>query len=503
MKTVNAAPKAAMLIESMRDIGYSLETALADVIDNSITAKAGRIDILTDLDDLRIGILDNGEGMTEAQLFAAMRPGSVNPRDDRSSTDLGRFGLGLKTASFSQCRRVTVVTRSERKISAAIWDLDFVAEKDDWLVQVPEDSSTIPWADLLPERGTLVVWEKLDRVLEQDTSASGIQRFVKRLDDAREHLELVFHRFLSGEPGLKKIEIRLNERPLIPFDPFHSSHPATIAEPLTPEDIKVGDHVVTVQTFTLPHHKKVTPEEWERYAGKAGYVKNQGFYVYRGRRLIIHGTWFGLARQTELTKLARVRVDMPNDLDADWKIDVKKASAQPPYQVRERLRRIIERIGATSKRVYTSRGRVLVTDSRLPVWDRVQDKNEISYRINPSHPVVSEFVGELSDDQKQDFRRVVELFGSSLPMDALFADLGGSPDKVTGNELSDDALSHVVRTTVEKLQESGLEADVILEMLRVAEPFRSNWDRAELIADNYIAGEEARAGESEKSRSCS
>jgi hypothetical protein len=501
MKTVNAAPKAAMLIESMRDIGYSLETALADVIDNAITAKASRTDILTDIDPVRIGILDDGEGMTEEQLLAAMRPGSRNPRDDRNPLDLGRFGLGLKTASFSQCRRVTVLTRANGKTSAAIWDLDFVAEKDDWLVQIPDDLSSIPWADRLAATGTLVVWERLDRVMEQDASDVGVQRFVRRLDDAREHLELVFHRFLSGEPGLKRIEIRLNERPLVPFDPFHSSHPATTPEPLTPEIIKVGDQIVTIQTFTLPHHKKVTPQEWERYAGRAGYVKNQGFYVYRQKRLIIHGTWFGLARQTELTKLARVRIDMPNGLDADWKIDVKKASAQPPYRVRERLRRIIETIGATSKRVYTARGRILVTDSRLPVWNRVQDKNEISYQINPSHPVVAEFVGELSDEQQRDFGRIIELLGSSLPMDALFADLGGEPDKVTGNALSDKALDHVVGTTVGKLRESSVTDEEIMAMLKVTEPFRSNWDRTEALANKHMLGEEALAGQSQKSRS--
>jgi hypothetical protein len=501
MKTVNAAPKAAMLIESMRDIGYSLETALADVIDNSITAKASRIDILTDLDDHRIGILDNGEGMTEAQLLAAMRPGSINPRDDRGSTDLGRFGLGLKTASFSQCRRVTVLTCSNGATSAAIWDLDFVAKRDDWLVQIPDDLSSIPWADRLAGSGTLVVWENLDRVLEHDGTDATIQRFISRLDDAREHLELVFHRFLSGEPGLRRIEILLNERPLVPFDPFNSSHPATVLEPLTPEVIKVCEHAVTIQTFTLPHHKKVTAQEWERYAGKAGYVKNQGFYVYREKRLIIHGTWFGLARQTELTKLARVRIDMPNGLDADWKIDVKKASAQPPYQVRERLRRIIETIGATSKRIYTARGRVLVTDTRLPVWNRVQDKNEISYRINQSHPVVAQFTGELSEERKRDFTRVIELLGSSLPMDALFADLGGQPDKVTGNELSDEALDHIVDTTISKLLESGVKGDVIVAMLKVTEPFRSNWDRAEDLIHKYIFEGVAFAGETEKSRS--
>lgn len=502
MRTVKAAPEAALLIESMRDIGYSLETALADVVDNAITARAARIDILADLEPsrLRIGILDDGQGMTEKELLEAMKPGSRNPREDRAPTDLGRFGLGLKTASFSQCRHVTVLTRRNGETSAAIWDLDFVAKEKDWLVQIPDDLTSIPWADRLLGNGTLVVWEKLDRIAE-DLSETGIDRFVRRLDEAREHLELVFHHFLAGEPGLKKIDMRMNERPLMPFDPFHSSHPATIAEPLTPEIIRIGDELVTIQTFTLPHHKKVTPQEWEHYAGRAGYQKNQGFYVYRERRLIIHGTWFGLARQTELTKLCRVRVDIPNGLDADWKIDVKKASAQPPHQVRERLRRIIETIGATSKRVYTTRGRILVTDSRLPVWNRVQDKNEISYQINMTHPVVAEFVDDLTPEKRNAFARVMALLGSSLPMDALFADLGGQPDKVTGNELSDDALDHIVSTTVTRLIESGVKGNDILAMLKVTEPFRSNWDRSEELANKYVFEGGAFAGEPEKSRS--
>ena len=472
-----------MLIESMRDIGYSLETALADVIDNSITANASRIEILTTFDDARpcIAIVDNGKGMNEAELLAAMRPGSVNPRDERRPSDLGRFGLGLKTASFSQCRRVTVLARQNDAGSAAIWDLDFVAKKDEWLVQVPDEFSSVPFADRLEKSGVLVVWEALDRLVEGTSADGSIQHFTRRIDEAREHLELVFHRFLSGEPGLPKVEILLNKRALVPFDPFHSSHPATTAEPLTPEIIKVGSHEVSIQTFTLPHHKKVSPQEWERYAGRAGYTKNQGFYVYRQKRLIIHGTWFNLARQTELTKLARVRIDMPNGLDAAWKIDVKKASAQPPFQVRERLRRIIERIGATSKRVYTARGRVLLTDSRLPVWNRVQDKNEISYQINPSHPVLTDFVEGLSEKQRSAFARVLDLLGSSLPMDALYADMGGEPDKITASTLSDEALRSIIETTARKLLDTGVKSEFILVMFKVTEPFRSNWERTEAI----------------------
>lgn len=463
-----------MLIESMRNIGYTLETALADIIDNSITAFATKIWLYADTtaDHPKIAVLDNGEGMTEENLLEAMRPGSRHPLDTRGLTDLGRFGLGLKTASFSQCRRLTVVTRHQGVTSAAIWDLSI--QKDEWLVQIPDDTSSIQWVERLGNHGTLVLWEDLDRIIDPDDSDNGIPHFVRRIDETREHLELVFHRYLAGEPGLKKIQIFLNDRPLEPFDPFHSSHPATIHGPV--ESIKVGRHEVLVQTFTLPHHKKVSSDEWERYAGRAGYLKNQGFYVYRGKRLIIHGTWFGLARQMELTKLARVRIDMPNGLDSRWKIDIKKASAHPPLPVKERLRRIIETIGATSKRVYVKRGHILITENRLPVWNRVQSANQIVYQVNTEHPFISNFISQLPAKLRADFARVLELTGSTLPMDALFADLGGAPERVSGNATTLETLEHTFAATIDHLQVAGLRLSEIEEMLRTAEPFCSNWD---------------------------
>lgn len=486
MRTFNASPRPSMLIESMRDVGYSLETAVSDIIDNSITAHAKTIRIFADSNtsDIKIGILDDGEGMTKEDLLEAMRLGCRNPLDKRDISDLGRFGLGLKTASISQCRRFTVVTRHDGVTSAVIWDLDHVAKTDKWLVYISNNLTSIPWVDQLNESGTLVVWENLDRLIEKNDSSKGLSNFIRRIDETREHLELVFHRFLSGENGLRKIRILLNERPLEPLDPFHSDHPATITGPI--ERIRVGNHNVVVQAFTLPHHLKVSPDEWKRYAGRDDYLKNQGFYVYREKRLIIHGTWFGLARQMELTKLARVRIDMPNGLDAEWKIDVKKSSAQPPYQVRERLRRIIDTIGATSKRVYTARGRKLITDSRLPVWNRVQDKNEIVYRINSEHPVLMNFTYRLPDEMKTDFSRILELAGATLPMDALFADLGGAPEKVAGNMISDETLRYTLLTTMKNLQAAGIKQEVICNMLKVSEPFRSNWKRTEEIIDQMV-----------------
>lgn len=474
VRTREAAPHAAMLIESMRDIGYSLETALADIIDNSITAKARSIRLLADTTSAQpsLAILDDGDGMTEDELLAAMRPGSRNPLDTRDKNDLGRFGLGLKTASFSQCRQLTVASRKNGVTCCARWNLDEVARTNQWLVEFLDDVSRVPWIEDLGASGTLVIWEALDRLVEGD-GIDARSAFVSRIDDAAEHLELVFHRYLAGEQGIRKIALSLNGRQLSAFDPFHSSHLATQAGPV--EKIKSGGQEVEIQTFTLPHHKK-DPAEWERYAGKAGYLKNQGFYVYRGRRLIIHGTWFGLARQKELTKLARVRIDMPNGMDAEWKIDVKKASAQPPYHVRERLRRIIETIGATSRRVYTARGHRLASDSRLPVWQRRQNGNEISYCLNPEHPVFVDFSTRLPDELRTDFKRVLEMAATSIPIDALFADISSNPESVAGSEMAEDTLAHIVETTFATLLASGITPEDATQMMRVTDPFRENWN---------------------------
>lgn len=483
-RTVRAAPNAAMLTESMRDIGYNLESALADIIDNAITASARNIHLLTGSEDgvFRIGIVDDGHGMSEADLLAAMHIGSRNPLLDRDAADLGRFGLGLKTASFSQCRRLTVVTRRDRVTSAATWDLDCVAQADDWLLQVPDDLASLPWLDRLGDAGTLVLWENLDRLVDGAISPdeARVQKHVhRRIDDAREHLELVFHRFLSGRHPAPRTAILLNERKLEPFDPFNSNHPAT--QWGQTEQILVADRPVQVQPCTLPHFSKVTQQEWERYAGRAGYLKNQGFYVYRANRLIIYGTWFGLARQTALTQLARVRIDMPNGLDAQWKIDVKKASAQPPYQVRDRLRKLIDSLGASSRRVFTGKAPALATDGDLPMWNRTQSKGEILYRVNSSHPVLEDFAAQLPRDLAPSFDRVVDLLSSTLPLNALLVDLSGSPEQVAGTGTSAESLEYAFTRTVDRLRNGGTGPKEITETLSVIEPFRSNWDRTLLL----------------------
>lgn len=483
MKRKRIAPHAAVLIESMRDIGYSLSTAVADIIDNSIAAGADNVEILADTDSQApaIGFVDDGAGMSKDELFEAMRHGSKSRSADRAEYDLGRFGLGLKTASFSQCRRVTVLSRRDGKTCVARWDLDTVAMANDWFVELPSSVDEIRWSDRFSTdraSGTLVVWEKLDRIVEPD-DGSDRQDLIRQIDEAASHVELIFHRFLSGEAGLKKIRVLLNGRSLQPFDPFHSKHPATQSGQT--EVFRLGGRQISIQPFTLPHHSKVSAEEWSLYAGAEGYVRNQGFYVYRAKRLIIYGTWFSLAKQTELTKLSRVRIDVPNTLDADWKIDVKKSSAQLPAPVRARLRGIIEAIGASSKRVYRGRGTARASPDRLPVWVRTQNKNRVFYGLNRDHPAFSSFADELSAEQQRKFWKLLDLTGSTVPVDALFADMGSNPQEVSGTELEDNTFADLVKSIGGKLRSAGSTYEHVKLMMSSAEPFRSRWQSAAKI----------------------
>lgn len=479
---VELPPRASTLIESLRDMGYSLSTALADIIDNSITAGAKNINIFADTHNgvPAIGVVDDGSGMTQDELLEAMRPGSCSPLAIRDLGDLGRFGLGLKTASFSQCRRLTVVTRKEGSITGAIWDLDVVSEKENWVAMRLEPPLNVRWSCELINDGTLVVWEKLDRLLDRRDSGDR-DDLVMQLTEAVSHVEFVFHRFLSGTEG-RRISMSLNGSRLKAFDPFNSSHPATQHHAV--DYISIDDQEMRIWPVTLPHHDKVSEAEWKKYGGPEGYVSNQGFYLYRNRRLIVYGTWFRLARHQELTKLARVGIDIPNTLDAEWKIDVRKASAQPPPVVRERLRRIIEKLRIPSKRTYTARGTKLTEGSRLPVWLRIRDKNYVSYEVNVEHPLITSFSEKLHIDQLKEFRRIVRLIATGLPLDSLHVDISGSPDLVRSQPIDSEDFGSIVGCVWEILVKKGLTTEEVIEWMRTSTPFNKNWEKTRDLIDS-------------------
>ena len=423
-------PSASSLSESMRDLGYSLATAIADIVDNSIAAGSTEIDIVCDLskDSPTLLISDNGQGMDEAELLAAMKHGAANPKHQRAETDLGRFGLGLKTASFSQCRQLTVVTSKQSKIAGAEWDLDLVSEEDDWILSIldQQDIQQLPYIDQLSPTGTLVIWRKLDRLFEDQEGSKRDEVVNEKLDLVEKHLGLVFHRFLSGDvKQYKKITIRINGHPVTVFDPFCKSNKAT--QVLPKEIVSVDGKDVLIQPYILPHHSKLSAKDYEFYETRSSFISNQGAYVYRNGRLMAWGDWFRLVPKGEATKLARVQIDFPNALDESWTIDIKKSRARPPQDVRDRLRQVIAKITSTSTRVHRQRGQKLFQEISAPVWERYADNGNIRFAINRTHPVLASLKEAMSDKQYRSLLGYLDIVSASIPVEMIYSDYSSAP----------------------------------------------------------------------------
>ncbi len=420
-------PRASSLTESMRDIGYSAETAVADIIDNSIAADATEVNIYFDFESSfpRLCIIDNGRGMNFDELINAMRHGSKHPRSERKAGDLGRFGLGLKTASFSQCRRLTVLSSQNEKVVAATWDLDTVFDEDEWILGILEETeiSILPFISELGSTGTMVLWEKLDRF--SDNSSPSKDLLYEKIELVDRHLSLVFHRFLAGEIKGKKLKIKINGHPIEAFDPFCLSNKAT--QLLSEEICRVRGHEVKIQPYILPHHSKLSPRENDYYQNRSEFVSNQGFYIYRNNRLMAWGNWFRLVPKGEATKLARVKIDFPNALDELWTIDIKKSRAFPPPQVKDSLRQVLRRITEQSSRVYIGRGRRLLDENPEPCWTRYAEHGGVHYSVNKDHPIIVSFQQMLEPDQQRFFQGVLSVIEDSIPVEAIYSDYSISP----------------------------------------------------------------------------
>lgn len=426
-------PSAASLTASLRDLGYSLETAVADLIDNSISADATDIHIICDMSRTApvLAITDNGHGMSEAEVISAMRHGATDPRKKRGPRDLGRFGLGLKTASFSQCRRLTVVSTQRSELAGAEWNLTQVEDDDDWFISVldQQEIAEQPFFDTLGDTGTLVIWRDLDRLFEDETGQKRDEIVNEKLAVVGRHLSLVFHRFISGEvKGRKRLAIRINGHPVAPFDPFCRKNAAT--QMLPEETVWVDDVAVTMQPYILPHHSRLSASEYDFYQDRSDFISNQGAYVYRNGRLMAWGDWFRLVPKGEATKLARVQIDFPNSLDEAWTIDIKKSRARPPHAVRERLRQIINQITARSVTVHRGRGQKLFQESQAPFWERYADHGGIRFAINVEHPLIVSLGARLSAADAASLRVLLDSIAAALPVEMIYSDYSTHPREV-------------------------------------------------------------------------
>lgn len=489
----HAPPKAGAMVEALRGLGYSTATALADVIDNSIAAHAEHVDLRFSWDGVlsTITILDDGVGMSEVELDLAMRLGEKNPLDARNPSDLGRFGLGLKTASFSQCRRLTVASCKGNRINCLRWDLDVLASSEDdgwYLLEGPAKGSEHLLQALNSQvHGTLVIWELNDRII---TPGFREQDFLDLIDKVERHLAMVFHRFLSGPKA--RLSLTINGRSVRPWDPFLTAHPATWSSP-TATFVTAGGQV-EAQGHVLPHKDRLDPGTHETAAGPDGWTAQQGFYVYRNERLLLAGSWLGLGRGRSWTKeeahrLARIRLDIPNTADSDWKIDIRKSTARPPVALRMQLTRLAEDTRERARRVFAHRGKAVAVGggkTLVEAWRAEHFNGGIRYRIEHNHPAIKSVL-EDAGPLKTNIVTMLRILEETIPVQRIWLDTAEAretPRTGFAEEPAAEVLSVLFVLYRNMVLRKGVSAHRAREQLLTTEPFDNYPEIVRALPDN-------------------
>lgn len=467
-------PSPDVLMNSMRSIGYSFKTAVADIIDNSISAHASEIKIYTPInDDLFISLFDNGEGMSRDELLNAMKYGS--DRECYGIDDLGRFGLGLKSASLSQCRKLTVASKKDGVISAFRWDLDSVIETKRWdcLELENDEIKQLPMIKVLTEaeKGTLVVWQDFD-IAYKKSNGHVMETLSEEVDEMEKHLSLVFHRFLNR--SFNQIKIYINDDRIKGYDPFLEDHPKTDSQ--KPSIIKCENEDIRIQQFILPHQNDLSNEDVEKLGGIERLRSGQGFYIYRNDRLIIYGTWFRLASSnlnSELYKYGRIKVDIPNTLDDMWDIDIKKQNASIPRQILASLKKAVSNVRVKSKDKSAKRTRLKLEKDDSKIWNKNLNREEKEvFFINNESQFVRNFIDGFDDSDKTKILRFLDVISASIPYDDIYNSMC---NKALEQKISQDGIDSIIIEGVNQFNRLKkllrLSDEKIFEKLKTYEPF--------------------------------
>jgi hypothetical protein len=394
-------PSAARLVESLRDTGYTFNTSVADIVDNSVSADADNVEILLDLDfgsNPILMIADNGTGMDESALEAAMIYGSPLRPNPKS---LGKFGMGLKTASTSFCRKLTVISYKNEKYSIRQWDLDKISELNSWVLLEPDLEDYAEYKAYLDKvragkNGTIVIWENIDRLVRSSSEGTTSDQINKILKDLREHLSGVFYNYLDGTDNFPKVKISVNNNDIQPWDPFcrwlndsenreveiHKNGPFKIIEIINGVEEVIGEFQLNV--YILPNKTELTTLELERM--RYG-LDNQGFHVFREGRMISSGGWPNrlFVKEPHLN-LIRVELLFDHRLDHYFQIDIKKSRIDLPKDLRDQLKKVLTPARNEANRRYRVGGK---SATKNAVGLLMQQHGKSSNAIEKHHDVAT------------------------------------------------------------------------------------------------------------------
>lgn len=469
--TFELMPNAKMLLASLRSVGYTVETAIADIVDNSISSGATKIQLYFDWDNRRMIIADNGAGMNKDELYDSMKIGSADPATIRGDNDLGRFGMGMKTASFSLGKKLFVISKQNRVNVNAEWDLEYVEVADKWEIVIHSSENERTILDSINEQveflqwdnGTVVILSVLDKLIDEKNLDKSKGKFYKTIKNIKIHLSMIFHRFIE-EDGL---EIFVNGNRLVPWNPFVRCNPATME--LSCEVFYDGNAEVYVEPFVLPHKNKFEDEDtYIKAGGPKDWLNQQGFYVYRNRRLIVYGTWFGKFKKEPAYSLARIQLDISSKSDIEWGIDIKKSEAKLPVIIEESITQVAYLAIKKSVEVYNSRGvynckNTTNNMSLKYVWE--QRKNSCGnymFYLNKKHPILLQLMNELPNESKKMLKTYLSLIENYSPA-MLSGVISGTSSVSVNNDVREQDLLRL-KEKIGVLQELHFEKDEIYDL---------------------------------------
>ena len=451
-RPVDGTPSPKSLIKTLMRVGYDFNMAVGDIVDNSISAKAKNIRIFTSLDSQNptFSIYDDGWGMSEKELYENMKLAAKDPSLERDENDLGRFGSGMKTASFSQARKLIVISKKKgSKICGAYWDIDEIESSDSWEVLMGLNEREINSIDgfdkdILSETGTVIIWHKIISFKEtQHTSLENI--IANTIDSMSRYLSLHFHKFMQSND---KVSFFVNQRKLSPINPFIKGKGSM---DLTPENIRGKKGNVEIKPHVLPHPQYLSQSQIDKLGGIDAIYKNQGLYIYRANRLIIAGGWMGLSSRNILGNLARVEVNIPASLDDEWSTDVKKSSLQLPLMVQRKLKQICQRPIGISRGEHTHRGKKEEVNEYWFINENKQD-NTTKYEVHLKNNELIEIAEKMTQTNRIKLKEFLRNLSKYLPVHHIFSRIGKSPKSVNQENALEGLPKDLPKDIEEKLR---------------------------------------------------
>jgi hypothetical protein len=460
------------LIETLASSGYTLESAVGDIIDNSIDAGANVINIYFDYEKRTIKFIDNGSGMTEEEIRKASIPAYQSKYTERDNTDLGRFSLGLKSASASICDILSITSKKNNKTNRVIINFKNIVESKSWEATLEKNIDD----SIISKNGTIIEWIYLKsmHIYLEDK-----KYFTQDILRVEKYISLTYSEIIKD--GLS---IFINEREVSAFDPFMQDNDKT--KVVDQREIDFKGEIIRTTTFILPNLDSLDDTEKSKILSD-GIIENQGFYIYRNKRLIYQGKWMGISnfKTDNKYQYARIKVDINNKLDEDFKINFMKNFATLPESTKEDFLTIAKKSRNESLNNFTYiKRRKQLRRTKLDdinyVWLVENTRDGQKLLINYNHPLIKEFSTEFGITK---IKKLLSLFSKTIPISQIRQ--GGFANN---SQLSDEEFVELFKRVNANLIKEGLTKEEIISKLIKIEPFNTNIEKLLELIGGFLNG---------------